>query len=60
MSKYIIQNEINMANEPLKVQQPFLESSTEMNKLRCITNQSLVIHRNLFISVELSKNFSKN
>ena len=27
-----------MANEPLKVQQPRLESSIEMDKLRCITN----------------------
>ena len=26
-----------MANEPLKVKQPLLESSSEMDKLRCIT-----------------------
>ena len=33
------QNEVNMANEPLKVQQqPLLKSSNEMDKLRCITN----------------------
>ena len=38
MSNFIRQNEVNMANEPLKVQQPLLESSSEMDKLRCITN----------------------
>ena len=27
-----------MANGPLKVQQSLLESSSEMDKLRCITN----------------------
>ena len=27
-----------MANELLKVQQPLLESSSEMDKLRCISN----------------------
>ena len=30
-----------MANEPLKVQQPHLECSSEMDKLRCITNTAL-------------------
>ena len=30
-----------MAKEPLKVQQPHLESSSKMNKLRCITNTAL-------------------
>ena len=38
MSNFIRQNEVNMANELLKVQQPLLESSSEMDKLRCITN----------------------
>ena len=38
MSNFIRQNEVNMANEPLKVQDPLLESSSEMDKLRCITN----------------------
>ena len=38
MSNFISQNKVNMANEPLKVQQPLLESSSEMDKLRCITN----------------------
>ena len=27
-----------MANEPVKVEQPLLESSSEMDKLPCITN----------------------
>ena len=34
MSNCISQNEVNMADEPLKVQQPLLERSSEMNKLR--------------------------
>ena len=38
MSNFIHQNEVKMAKEPLKVQQPFLESSSEMDKLLCITN----------------------
>ena len=38
MSNFIRQNEINEANELLEVQQPHLESSSEMDKLQCITN----------------------
>ena len=38
MSNFICQNEVNKANELLKVQQPLLESSSEIYKLRCITN----------------------
>ena len=38
MSNFIRQNEVNKANELLKVQQPLLESSSEMDKLRCIAN----------------------
>ena len=38
MSNFICQNKVNMANEPLKVQQPHLKSSSEIDKLRCITN----------------------
>ena len=38
MSHFIRQNEVNMANEPLKVEKPLLESSSEMDKLQCITN----------------------
>ena len=41
MSNFICQNEVNMANGPLKVQQPHLESSSEMDKLRCIANTAL-------------------
>ena len=35
---FIRQNEVNMANEPLKVEKPLLEKSSEMDKLQCITN----------------------
>ena len=38
MSNFMCHNAVNMANEPLKVQQPLQESSSEMDKLRCITN----------------------
>ena len=38
MSKFIRQNEVNMANEPLKVEKPLLENSSEIDKLPCITN----------------------
>ena len=37
MSNFIRQNKVNMANEPLKVEKPLLESSSEMDKLQCIT-----------------------
>ena len=33
MSSFICQNEVNMANEPLKIEQPLLESSSEIHKL---------------------------
>ena len=45
MSNFICQNEVNMVNEPLEVEKPVLECSSEMDKLRCI-------HRNLSISLE--------
>ena len=32
MSKYIRQNEVNMANDPLRVEQSILKSSSEMDK----------------------------
>ena len=35
MSHFIHQNEVNMTKEPLKFQQPLLESSSEIDKLRC-------------------------
>ena len=38
MSNFISQNGVNKANELLKVQQPLLESSSEMDKIRCLTN----------------------
>ena len=38
MSNSIRKNEVNIADEPLKFQQPVLESSSEMDKLQCITN----------------------
>ena len=38
MSNCVRQNEVHTANELLKVQQPLLESSSEMDNLRCITN----------------------
>ena len=41
MSNFICQNEINMANEPLNVQQPLLKSLSEMDNLQCITNNAL-------------------
>ena len=33
MSNFIRQNEVNLANEPLTVGKPLLESSSEMDKL---------------------------
>ena len=38
MSNFIRQNDVNMTNELLKVEKPLLESSSKMDKLRCITN----------------------
>ena len=38
MSNFIRQSEVNMAHEPLKVEKPLLESSSEMDKLPCVTN----------------------
>ena len=38
MSNFIRQYEFNMANEPLKIEKPLLESLSEMDKLQCITN----------------------
>ena len=33
MSSFICQNEVNVAKKPLKVEQPLLESSSEIHKL---------------------------
>ena len=41
MTNFIRQSEVNEANELLKDQQPHLESSSEMDELRCITNTAL-------------------
>ena len=41
MSNFICQNEVNMANEPLKVEKPVLVCSSEMEKLRCVTDSAL-------------------
>ena len=41
MSNFICQNEVNMVNETLKVEKPVLECSSEMDKLRCITDTTL-------------------
>ena len=38
MSNFIRQKEVNMANEPLKVEKLLLESLSEMNKLPRIAN----------------------
>ena len=37
MSDYIHQNYVNVSNEPIKVEQPILESSSEMDNFPCIT-----------------------
>ena len=49
------QNEVNEVNELLKVQQPHLESSSEMDKLRCITNTA---HSPVTITTMMGRNFS--
>ena len=55
MSNFIRQNEVNEANEHLKVQQLHLESSREMDKLRCITNTA---HSPVTITIVMGTNFS--
>ena len=54
MSNCIHQNEVNMANEPLKVQQPFLQSSCEIDKLRYLTNTA---HSSVIIITVMRTNF---
>ena len=49
MSNFISQNEVNMANEPLKVQQSPLESSSEMDKLPCFTKTAFSPVTNFFV-----------
>ena len=55
MSNFIRQNEVKEANELLKVQQPLLESSSEMDKLRCVTNTA---HSLVTITTVMGTNFS--
>ena len=43
MYNYIRQIEVNMADEPLKVEQPLLESSSEIDKL--VYDQYLIFPR---------------
>ena len=43
MSNFIRQNEVHMANEPLKFEKPLLESSSEMDK--SVYNQHLTFPR---------------
>ena len=54
MSNFIRQNEVNMATEPLKVQQQLLESSSEMDKLRCINKTA---HSPVTIITAMESNF---
>ena len=46
MSNFICQNEVNMANEPLKVEQPLLESSSGIDKLVYDLYQIFLRHQN--------------
>ena len=46
MSSFICQNEVNMANEPLKVEQPLLESLSEIHKLVYDLYQIFPRHQN--------------
>ena len=55
MSNFIRQNEVNEANELLKVQQPHLESSSKMDKLRCISNTA---HSPVTTTTVMGTNFS--
>ena len=58
-SNFIRQNEVNMAKDPFKVQQPILESSSEMDKLQCITNaaHSLVTITTVMGTIFFLENF---
>ena len=55
MSNFIRQNEVNEANELLRLQQPHLECSREMDELRCITNTA---HSPVTIATVMGTNFS--
>ena len=49
MSNYIRQNEVNMADEPLKIEHPLLESSSEIDKLPCKTNNKHSPHTKITV-----------
>ena len=46
MSSFICQNEVNMAKKPLKVEQPLVESSSEIHKLVYDLYQIFPRHQN--------------
>ena len=46
MSSFICQNEVNMAKKHLKVEQPLLESSSELDKLVYDLYQIFPRHQN--------------
>ena len=54
MANFICQNEVNMVNEPLKDEKPVVECSSEMDKLRCITNTA---HSPVIITTVMGTNF---
>ena len=54
MSNFIRQNEVNLVDEPLKVEQPLLESSSEIDKLVCDLYQILPRHQNYRVGDKLS------
>ena len=54
MSNFIRQNKVNMADEPLKVEQPFLESSSEIDKLVYDQYQTIPRHKNYRVRDKLS------
>ena len=54
MSNFIHQNEVNLADEPLKVEQPLLESSSEIDKLVCDQYQIFPRHQNYRVGDKLS------
>ena len=54
MSNFILENEVNTANQPLKVEQPFQENSSEMDKLLCFT---IIEHSLETINTVMGTNF---
>ena len=54
MSNFIRQNKVNTAGEPLKVEQPLLESSSEIDKLVYDQFQTFPRHKNYRVGDKLS------